>query len=234
MTGEMIAFYILAAIAIASAGGMLLSRNAVYSAVFLILNFAVIAVFYLLLGAPFIAMVQVAVYAGAIMVLFMFVVMLLGAERLKGPRSASWGYFALASVLIVALVAVSIFVISQSASLALPQNTDLVTAEFGSPASVGTLLFSEYIFPFEVIALLLLVAMVGAVVLTQERKKKEDINAMQRDRRKTQEQSILEKQLQQYQQMAPNGSANGHATNGSEADDDAPETETTEPAQTSE
>ena len=86
MTAELIIFVLLAVIAVAAALGMLLSSNAIYSALFLVVNFGVVATFYLLLGAPFIAMVQVTVYAGAIMVLFLFVIMLLGAERLRvGP-----------------------------------------------------------------------------------------------------------------------------------------------------
>ena len=69
--------------------GMLLSRNAVYAALFLVLNFATVAVFYLILGAPFIALAQMTVYAGAIMVLFLFVIMLLGAEKLQRGQSAA-------------------------------------------------------------------------------------------------------------------------------------------------
>ena len=78
MSLDLILFLILALVAIATALGMLFSRNAVYSALFLVLNFVTVAVFYLLLGAPFIAMSQITVYAGAIMVLFLFVIMLLG------------------------------------------------------------------------------------------------------------------------------------------------------------
>ncbi|MEK7276575.1 MAG: NADH-quinone oxidoreductase subunit J, partial [Chloroflexota bacterium] len=74
MTLELILFLILSVIAVVSALAMLISSNAVYSALFLIMNFAVVSVFYLALNAPFIAMVQVTVYAGAIMVLFMFVI----------------------------------------------------------------------------------------------------------------------------------------------------------------
>src|SRR5215212_4560288 len=90
MTLDLIFFLLLALIAIATALGMLLSRNAVYSALFLVLNFVTVAVFYLLLGAPFIAMAQVTVYAGAIMVLFLFVIMLLGAESLPQKQVLPW------------------------------------------------------------------------------------------------------------------------------------------------
>ncbi len=83
MSLELVIFIIVAAIAIFSAAFMLVSRNAVHSALFLVVNFLCVAFFYLMLNAPFLAMIQVTVYAGAIMVLFMFVIMLLGSERLK-------------------------------------------------------------------------------------------------------------------------------------------------------
>ena len=97
-------FFLLAFIAIASAGGMLLSRNAVHSALFLVLNFAVVSLFFLILGAPFIAMVQITVYAGAIMVLFLFVIMLLGAEILRQKSQLPW-QAPLATVLVILFIA---------------------------------------------------------------------------------------------------------------------------------
>src|SRR5215203_5285137 len=102
MTLDLIFFLILSLIAVATALGMLLGRNAVYSALFLVLNFITVAVFYLLLGAPFIAMAQVTVYAGAIMVLFLFVIMLLGVENLPMTEVLPWQK-PLAGVLAVAL-----------------------------------------------------------------------------------------------------------------------------------
>ena len=86
----LLSFLILAVVSVATALGMLFSRNAIYSALFLVLNFVTVAIFYLLLGAPFIAMAQITVYAGAIMVLFLFVIMLLGAERLTPGRVLPW------------------------------------------------------------------------------------------------------------------------------------------------
>ncbi|PIZ25137.1 MAG: NADH-quinone oxidoreductase subunit J, partial [Chloroflexi bacterium CG_4_10_14_0_8_um_filter_57_5] len=100
----LILFIVLAITAIATAIGLLVSRNAVYAALFLVLNFATVAVFYLLLGAPFIAMAQVTVYAGAIMVLFLFVIMLLGAEKLPKGQALPWQR-PLAIVLTVVLLA---------------------------------------------------------------------------------------------------------------------------------
>jgi len=87
MTLELVIFIIVAAVAIFSAAFMLVSRNAVHSALFLVVNFLCVAFFYLMLNAPFLAMIQVTVYAGAIMVLFMFVIMLLGAEKLSGEQA---------------------------------------------------------------------------------------------------------------------------------------------------
>jgi NADH:ubiquinone oxidoreductase subunit 6 (subunit J) len=86
-----ILFLIISVIAVAAAIAMLISENAVHSALFLVVNFACVAFFYLMLDAPFLAMIQIAVYAGAIMVLFLFVIMLLGAEKLQGPsRQFPW------------------------------------------------------------------------------------------------------------------------------------------------
>src|SRR5512135_2607784 len=90
MTVDLLLFLALAAACIATALGMLMSRSAVYSALFLVLNFGTVAVFYILLGAPFIAMSQITVYAGAIMVLFIFVIMLLGTELLPRSRVLAW------------------------------------------------------------------------------------------------------------------------------------------------
>src|SRR5687767_5542665 len=109
MTLNLILFLILALIAVATALGMLLSRNAIYSALFLVLNFVTVAVFYLLLGAPFIAMVQITVYAGAIMVLFLFVIMLLGAESLPETEVVPWQK-PLAGLLAVALAVEATFI----------------------------------------------------------------------------------------------------------------------------
>lgn len=91
MTTDVFLFIIVGGIAIAAAISMLLQENAVYSALFLIVNFGCVAILYLMLDAPFLAMIQIAVYAGAIMVLFLFVIMLLGAEKLHAPtRQFRW------------------------------------------------------------------------------------------------------------------------------------------------
>lgn len=176
MTVELILFLALSVVAVAAAVAMLASNNAVYSALFLVLTMAVISVFFLILNAPFIAMVQVTVYAGAIMVLFIFVIMLLGAEKLrqKDDRPAGSWQGPLAIGLGVALVAMAVAALLMRGNVqAAPQpfQPEVVEA-FGSPLEIGKQLFTSYLFPFEVTSVLLLVAMVGAIVLTKEEKVK--------------------------------------------------------------
>jgi NADH-quinone oxidoreductase subunit J len=169
MTLQLLLFLVLALVAVASALGMLISRNAVYSALFLVLNFATVAVFFLLLNAPFIAVAQVSVYAGAIMVLFLFVIMLLGAERTGQAQSIPW-QMPLAIALAFVLLVEAGFVLASQRGLVPPLNTELA-AGFGSPAAVGSELFTSYLLPFEVTSVLLLVAMIGAIVLSKNEKK---------------------------------------------------------------
>lgn len=170
---EVIIFFLLAAIAVGSAAGLLFSRNAVHAALFLVLNFAVVAVFFLLLGAPFIAMVQVTVYAGAIMVLFLFVIMLLGAEMLLGEDVMLPWQRPLALLLgVVFLIAMFLAIFATGYGPAYSFLNDPALKEFGSPVSIGNELFVKYLLPFELTSFLLLVAMLGAVVLTRDEKKK--------------------------------------------------------------
>ncbi len=169
MTPELITFILLASIAVASGLGMLFSRNAVYSAIYLIINFITVAVFYLLLGGAFIAVSQVAVYAGAIMVLFLFVIMLLGAEKLGRSGDTLPWQRPLAIILGLGLVAETLYILFFQAG-ELVALKDLPEG-FGSPSSVGSVLFQEYLLPFEVTSILLLVAMIGAIILTRQEKK---------------------------------------------------------------
>ncbi len=168
MTPDLILFLTLALVAVASALGMLFSSNSIYSALFLILNFATVAVFYLLLGAAFIAMAQVTVYAGAIMVLFLFVIMLLGAEGLGKSETLSWQR-PLAIVLGLILLVEAIYLIFFQGGA--PAAVGAVDAGFGSPNIIGETLFNQYLLPFEITSILLLVAMIGAILLTKSEKK---------------------------------------------------------------
>jgi NADH-quinone oxidoreductase subunit J len=167
MTTNLILFLILAVIAVISALGMLFSRNAMYSVLYLIINFVAVAVLYLTLHAPFIAVVQVTVYAGAIMVLFLFVIMLLGAEQAGLRPSHRWNQ-PLALFLGVVLLAEAGYILFTQKGLLPPAQS--INADFGSPRAVGEVLFNQYSLPFEVTSVLLLVAMIGAIVLTKEKK----------------------------------------------------------------
>lgn len=171
MTLDLILFLILALVAVSTAMGMLLSRNAVYSALFLVLNFITVAVFYLLLGAPFIAMSQVTVYAGAIMVLFLFVIMLLGAESLPQAEVLPWQK-PLAVVLGILLAAESAYLLITRARPAgdVLEPADTVNT-MDNLRQLGSSLFNQYLLPFEVTSVLLLVAMVGAIVLIRKEKR---------------------------------------------------------------
>jgi NADH-quinone oxidoreductase subunit J len=161
---ELIVFIILAPLAVVTALGMVLTRNPIYSALLLVVNFFCLAGFYVLLEAQFVAAVQVIVYAGAIMVLFLFVLMLLGIgnevvvkEQMRGQRPAA---VLLALGLLVAIVgalAAGVFD-AEPASLA-------AANEGGNVEAIGRILFTRYTFAFETAGILLVVAAVGALVL---------------------------------------------------------------------
>lgn len=165
---DYILFFGLGLVAIASAAGLLVSKSAIYAALSLILNFTAIAIFYLVLAAPFLALAQIAVYAGAIMVLFLFVIMLLGAEKLGSSSTLPWqrwlAYILGGILMVEAVVAFAILARSGAATAA----AAAAPANFGSPEEIGNNLFAGYLLPFEVISILLLAAMVGAIVLTRK------------------------------------------------------------------
>jgi NADH-quinone oxidoreductase subunit J len=168
----MFLFIIFALIAIVAALGVILSRKPVYSALFLLVNFGTLAAMYIMLQAQFLAMVQVIVYAGAIVVLFLFVVMLIGGgelgdvrargvslrSRLTWPRATA---LALAVLLIIGLTYGLIV-----GALAPVQGSQATFGQ-GSIEAIASVLYTDYLLPFELTSLLLLVGMVGAVVLAK-------------------------------------------------------------------
>jgi len=170
MSLELISFLVLAVVAIATAIGMLVSRNAIYSALFLVLNFITVAVFYLLLGAPFIAMAQVTVYAGAIMVLFLFVIMLLGAESIAGEFNWRKAIFPGLLAFILA-VEVALLLITRARPAGEVVSPDAAINTVTNLRDLGETLFNQYLLPFEVTSIVLLVAMVGAIVLIRKEKR---------------------------------------------------------------
>ncbi len=157
----LILFYIAAAVAVIAALAVILQRTPVYSALALIVVLCSLAVIYLLLGAEFLAVIQVIVYAGAIMVLFVLVIMLLNAGH-----EATTNKSRLARWLGAPLLAVFFLEILVVVSRTFP-TSDWAKPLDAGPVAVGTLLFRNYVLPFEVTSVLILVAILGAVVLAK-------------------------------------------------------------------
>jgi len=157
----LLTFIVLAVASVASALGAILFRNAVHSALSLILTLLFLALFYLQLGAMFLAIVQILIYAGAIMVLFLFVITLLGLEEVEDLREPL-RFQREASVGLAIILAGSVAYLIREA-----KTTDFlpVSSSFGSVQNFGYQLFTTFAFPFELTAILILVAIVGAVVL---------------------------------------------------------------------
>jgi NADH-quinone oxidoreductase subunit J len=157
-------FYVFAALAVVAALSVVLQRTPVYSALSLIVVLCALAVIYLLLGAEFMAAIQVIVYAGAIMVLFVLVIMLLNAGREKPSERSRLAHWLGVPLLAVFLIEVFAVVWRQFP----PGATRYAPSIDAGPAAVGTLLFRNYVLPFEVTSLLILVAVLGAVVLAKK------------------------------------------------------------------
>lgn len=168
MTFGQVVFFFLALLAAFSAVMMILQRNPVNSALFLILNLFCLGGLYLLLSAQFIAMVQVLVYAGAIMVLFLFVIMLLNLGDDKRLREHLGLRTYLGIGFSVALVLELLFILAFRSSGSIDQES-ANAAEIGTVEYVGKILFTKFLFPFEVTSLLLLAAIVGAVILAKKK-----------------------------------------------------------------
>jgi NADH-quinone oxidoreductase subunit J len=172
-TGEAVTFWILTPFAVLGAIGMVWARNAVHSALFLVLTMLSLGVFYVLQAGPFLGMVQIIVYTGAIIMLFLFVLMLVGRdssdaliETLRGQRTAAillgLGFAGLVcSVLGYALHDVSAKGLADA-------NKD------GNVQGIAGLLFTKYVFAFEVTSALLITAAVGAMILAHVEKRKEE------------------------------------------------------------
>jgi NADH-quinone oxidoreductase subunit J len=159
-----IIFGVLALIVIATGLGMLISRNAIYSVMFLVINFTIVAMLYLTLGAPFIALSQITVYAGAIMVLFLFVIMLLGGEKLSVGEPLRGQRIVAILLALVLLAQAGLLILGQVDNMT-PLNTPSV--DFGEPKAIGLLMFTRYQLPVMIIAFMLLVSSIGAIVLTR-------------------------------------------------------------------
>ena len=165
--GEAIAFYFLAAGILGFAALVVSTKDTVHSVLFLVVDFLFVAALYVLLGAQFLAIIQVLVYAGGIVVLYLFVVMLVDLKRPpeahRDKRRMTRLGVALAVVVLVEIVAIALYryigpgPIQSSAGPLTSSNVE----------QVGMMLYTDYLIPFEVASMLLLVAMVGAIVLAR-------------------------------------------------------------------
>lgn len=165
-TGEAVTFWILGPLALFGAVSMVLVRNAVHSALFLVVTMLSLGVLYMVQQAPFLGFVQIIVYTGAIMMLFLFVLMLVGrdssdsvVEVLRGQRMAAAVLGIGFAVLVVSAVAEALTDVPPAGLVAV-NGTD-----GGNVAQIGALLFTEYLFVFELISALLITAALGAMVL---------------------------------------------------------------------
>jgi NADH-quinone oxidoreductase subunit J len=159
---SVVAFVVVALLAVASALGLVLKRNPIHGALFLVINLFCVAVFYLMLGAEFLAAAQVIIYAGAIMVLFLFAIFVLipGKEE-TGPDPRRPTRVLAAPVGAILFVLLVIMLSTRGGQAVTPGAVD------GGVASLGRLLFTDYLFPFELTSVLLLAVMVGVLVLAR-------------------------------------------------------------------
>ena len=169
---QLISFFVLAVASVASAIGVISFKNAVHSALSLILTLLFLALFYLQLGAMFIAVVQILIYAGAIMVLFLFVVTMLASEAqdTELPDRIPWqrGIAATLGLILVGALSYLLFTgtaIDASAKASGANSLSQVVTSQGDTQAFGLALFHGFAFPFEVTSLLIIVALLGAMVL---------------------------------------------------------------------
>jgi NADH-quinone oxidoreductase subunit J len=163
ITAPLVIFFVLAAMAVLGAISLIVQRHPIHSALSLIVVMVALAGLYLLMGAEFVAAVQIIVYGGAIMVLFIFVIMLLNAgeeERTNFSRLATYAGIPLA-VAVTGLIAAAI--VGSGRALPAPVPSGALT----STKTLSMLLFNEFVYPFELTSFLILVAILGAIVLAQ-------------------------------------------------------------------
>jgi len=163
VTPQLIIFFVLAFIAVLGAASLIFQRHPIHSALSLIVVMVALAGLYLLMGADFVAAVQIIVYGGAIMVLFIFVIMLLNAgieERTNASQMARFAGIPL-TVALLGILAVAIFRSQESVQMALQP------AKLADTHSISLMLFREFVYPFELTSFLILVAILGALVLAQ-------------------------------------------------------------------
>ncbi len=172
-------FIPVAIIAICSAIGLLASRNTIYAALFLIINFVTISILYFILGAPFIALAQITIYAGSIMVLFLFVIMLIGTEKLPRSNVLPWQKPAAITLSILLLMECAILIYRRAITTTVWPELIPATTE---PTAIGLGLFNQYLLPFEITSVILLVAVIGAIYLTRPERIRKKLEKQREER----------------------------------------------------
>ena len=171
MASELLIFYLFAAVAVAASALVVVRPKPMHSVLLLIVSFAALAGLYIQLDSPFAAVIQIVIYAGAIMVLFVFVVMLLNAHREdEAPGAAAKGPLRVGAVLGAVLVAELVWALVQvreSGAVLLGRGRGADPATLNSVAELGRVLFTDYALAFEATSVLIIVAMIGAVVLAK-------------------------------------------------------------------
>ncbi|HKJ00070.1 MAG TPA: NADH-quinone oxidoreductase subunit J [bacterium] len=168
---QLIFFYIFAVMAVGGALSVLLFRSPVYCALALVGTFGFLAAIFILLGNEFVAAIQILVYAGAIMVLFLFVIMLLNLRTVE-PFNLKWSLPKVLGVVVsIGILAQMIGVFTSAAARLGPMGaySPERIAQEGAVQIIGQILFTDYVLPFEVISVLLMVAVIGAVVIAKRR-----------------------------------------------------------------
>jgi NADH-quinone oxidoreductase subunit J len=166
---QALAFYVFAFVVMASAAMVVVSRNPVYSVLFLILAFFNAAALFVLIGAEFIAMILVIVYVGAVAVLFLFVVMMLDIN-LERLREGFWRHLPLA-VVVGGVMAAEMVAVLAGRYVGAATRTVPVPADHSNTKELGRVLYTQYVYAFEIAAVILLVAIVAAIALTLRRRK---------------------------------------------------------------
>lgn len=167
-------FIFLALLAIGSGLGMVLNKNTVNSALFLVLNMVSIAGIYLLLQAQFLALIQILVYAGAIMVLFLFVIMLLNLDDEESLFNKVRAKYVSAFILGVATLSLILYSLEGVTDILPEISPDMETA--GTVEALGDVLYTDYLFAFEMTAILLTAAVVGALMIAQYKKSNDGVS----------------------------------------------------------
>lgn len=169
---EIYAFYAIAAVVLMSALLMVTSRQLVHSIVYMVISFVGVGALFILLQAEFVAAVQILVYAGGIVVLFLFVVMLVNLDEVNQVEFLHRQWLPASAMMLVLVAQIGFLLWGNAGDLeSAPEQAETVlrAVESGNTETIGTVLYTDYLLPFEIASMLLLVAMIGAIYLAKKR-----------------------------------------------------------------